>query len=125
MSSLRAILVFNPFTFVDEIMKDSLLKCIYSIHHCPDSLQEYVDYFYSVLTQTADKIPGIQTGKGIHPFLTIEDRIAILKGCLAHINFQKRMNLIEVPIIVVHSKENCLVQIDRSYEIFEVTLYLK
>jgi len=119
-SSLKGMLIFNPFCNVDSIMKDSIMKCICSFQNCPAQLPEYIEYFYNVLTQSAEKIRDLQESKPTISPLKIEDRIAILRGALHHANFKKRLFSLNFPIIIVHSKRNCFVQIKHSYDIFEV-----
>ena len=125
-TNLKGMLLFNPFTYVDALINDSMLKCIYSFEHCPESLSEYMDYFYSVLTLAADRIPELQAPKSADEIaashLKKKDRIAIFKGCLGHVDFRKRLKALTFPITVVHSKKNCLVQIKHSHDICDVSL---
>ncbi|MDR3549462.1 MAG: hypothetical protein P4M11_14555 [Candidatus Pacebacteria bacterium] len=100
------------------------MKCIYSFQHCPSTLPNYTDYFYCILTQSAERVaalPQLKDSSTCTP-LGIKDRIAIFKGCLSHVNFFKRLGSLAFPLVMVHSKKNCFVQLKHSQEIFEVIL---
>ena len=116
-------LVFNAFSHIDNILKDSIAKCIYSFEHCPINLPNYVDYFYCALTQSAERVAQLQVEKEVatQSPLKIADRVALFKGCLSNVSFLKRLNCLTFPIIAVHSKKNSFIQLKHAHDIFEVS----
>ena len=116
-------MLFNGFSYLDSILKDSIMKCMYSFQRCPAGLPNFMDYFYCVLTQSAERIGDLQQAKDVEDTqrrIGIIDRTAIFKGALMHVNFVKMLSSLTIPIISVHSKKNCFVQMKHSHVIYEV-----
>ena len=48
--------MFNGYSFVDEILRDSLSMCISTFMQCPSDLREYCDFYFHNLTRSSAKI---------------------------------------------------------------------
>jgi hypothetical protein len=129
-------MLFNSFSHVDEVLKDSLYKSIQAFRNCPADLPQYSDYFFNNLTQSIANISNIETewrgdidekasvngphyqnlGKNV---LSPKNRIEICEGALNHLSLKQKINNLNIPIVVVHSKNNCLIHIKHADMIME------
>ena len=50
--ALKGLLLFNGFSYVDEMLRDSLTMAISSFQNCPDDLSEYAEFYYSNLVRS-------------------------------------------------------------------------
>ena len=121
--NLRGILLFNSFSYIDDVLKDSLFKAIQSLISCPKDLPEFANYFFANLTESVSNIAlydkRVKFTHKSNP-MTVNDRIKIFKGCLNHLNLSGKLSALHLPIIAVHSKNNCLVHIKHADSIIEV-----
>ena len=44
--NLRSLLLFNGYSYIDQMLKESLLSCIESYAKCPQDMGEYADFLY-------------------------------------------------------------------------------
>jgi len=113
MVNLKQLIVFNPFLYIDDMLADILMKSMEVFSKFPLENPElcflYEETFSRQMTTKPD-FSNLKARFSSNP-ISIEGRIAILKGVLENVNVAQNVTKLKTPIRVVFSQRNPLINV--------------
>ena len=113
-------MVVNSFVFVDNFLKRMLLKAKETFQSIPNSLPDIAFQYFDITFgrqhhDTERPKKRVQTNP-----ISTEGRKVIIDGCLECINLIQKIQTVRIPIVIIHSLQNNIVDVNQVY-LFENT----
>ena len=113
--SMRALLMLNGFSHVDERLAAVLHDCVNVFSLCPKTRPDLPVYFYTRFLFSKKFLSKVSSAMAlnmytaVHNPIQLEGRIQICHGALAHVDLRSEVQDLRVPMIVVQSESDELV----------------
>lgn len=118
--SIRCAMFVNSFVFVDDFLRRMLVKARETFENTPSSLPDIAfQYFDITFGRRQLDIDQAQKRCQTNP-ISIEGRKVIIDGCLNCINLIQKIQSVRIPLVIVHSLQNNIVDVNHTY-LFENT----
>lgn len=119
-NSFRHVLLFNTFTFVDKSLRQFFSE--YKDELEGDGIEdpEYTFYFYNYIVSGSDQTQKKEYFRS-NP-ITLEGRKSLIQGVLSSVDLHQIVQNITLPIYVVQSLTNCLVDITHCDKLLSVNM---
>ncbi|CDW78909.1 UNKNOWN [Stylonychia lemnae] len=141
--NLRSILLFNGFSFVDQMLRDTINQALDSFKKCPPDMRDLGDFFFQNLILSSDNlnqnlntrsqfstkrddgqlleednsqrsIYNDRTSRSTLSQIETLDKTNLCRGLLGNISIKEKLKYLKMPIIYVYSKKNCLIGLKHS-----------
>lgn len=113
---MRALLSLNGFTHIDPHLAGVLHDCMNVFSCAPATRPDLPIYFYTRFLFSSSYLSKVSTPlalnlyTAVHNPITLEGRMQICKGSLAHLDVRPHLKNLEKPIILVQSSQGGLVK---------------
>lgn len=122
---MRHVMLVNTFASVDESLRDFMREFLKELNSDKFQDPEFAFYFYDYISisMKPEEHRGKQDQKNFEQNpITVKGRMCLIQGVLGSVPLEKRISKIYLPMYVVHSLTNCLVDIAHADKIEKVDL---
>lgn len=112
----------NAFVGLDDSQKNFLLEFQKELNSHKLEDPEFPFYFYKYITETTkpEKMTGEPTAYFLENPISIVGRQMLINGVLGSASLERRIKKVYLPMYIVHSLTNCLIDISHADKIEKV-----
>lgn len=111
--SIKHVMVINSFCHIDDTLRSFMKSFLTELESNNIEDPEFPFYFYSYITKSTKHETKKMSFYEENP-ISILGRVNLIQGLLKSVSIEKRIQKIFVPMYIVHSLTNCLIDVSHA-----------